>query len=166
MLFRSKDLKLRSRQVEQIEQATTRPGLPAEVSTVKPSDLPRVTDIEFDRFSGSIDTDHDEVDDTLRVYLRTLDQRGRFLPAVGYAVLQIVSIPPDGQPVEIAKQVFPPKDFAEAYRSGIGGTHYTLELPLPTNLGKGSHAVTMKVTYIDGATGQSFAAEQAIKIRQ
>lgn len=161
-----RDLKRRSLQIEQMEQASTRPGLPAEVATVKASDLPKVTDIEFDRFTGSIDTNHDDIDDTLRVYLRTLDQRGRFLPAAGHAILQVVNIPSNGSPVEIARQVYPPKDFAEAYRTGIGGTHYTLELALPTNLGKGTHQFTVKVTFVDAATGQTFSNEQATKIRQ
>lgn len=144
-------------QIQALQAKVDTPG-PA-LPDVQASDLPVVTKITFGKYSGVMDTDGDGADDVVRVYVHTLDQHGRFLPAVGRAIVQVVTIEPDAAPRQLARAVFEPKQFTAAYRSGFTGTHYTLEAKLDPPLAKDAGDVTIKVTFTDAATGAAFMAQ-------
>ena len=139
---------------------TPSPALP----DVQRSDLTVVSAIELGKYSGAYDSDGDGSLDEARVYLHTLDQHGRFVPAVGRAVMQVVAIRASG-PVELGKQVFEPKAFTDAYVSGLAGTHFTLEAKLPTPPPAEADDLTIKVTFTDAATGASFSKQMVQKLR-
>lgn len=132
---------------------------------VKKTDLPVVSRIEFGKFTGAFDTTGDGTNDTVRVYLHLLDQRGRFLPAVGKAVLQVVTIETDSPPKQIGHKVYEPKAFTACYVAGLTGTHFTLELAPVKSLQKGASEVTIKVTYTDAVTGATFTKQIASKFK-
>ena len=132
------------------------------VEGVKLADLPVVTKLEFGAYSGAFDSDGDGSDDTVRIYLQPLDQRGRFFPAVGKAVLQVVAIEPSKAPTEIARREYDPKAFDAAYVAGFTGTHFTLEAKLNATTAK---EVTIKVTFTDGQTGAAMSHQMAAKIK-
>lgn len=136
----------------------------AQPAGVKPSDLPAVGAIQFGLYSGFIDTDNDGADDQLRVYLQTVDQKGRFLPAAGSAVLQAAVIEPGAAPQLIVDQTFDPKAFDGSFRSGFLGTHYTLEAPLMRQVARPTD-LAVKVTFTDAATGVTVAQQQSMPIR-
>ncbi|MCE9591622.1 MAG: hypothetical protein K8S99_13985 [Planctomycetes bacterium] len=156
----SRNIDLRLAEIKRLEaQSATQPA-------VEGAEVPRVVEIKFDHYSGAIDTDSDGTDDALRVYLKTIDQRGRFLVAAGRAVLQVVAITP-GQPVAtLIEKTFTPAELDAAYRSGLTGTHYTLETPLPRPLPAGVGEVTVKVTFTDAAGGVTISHEEPVKLRR
>ncbi len=151
----------RETQINALNQQATLPK--PVVEGVKLADLPVVTKLAFGTYSGGYDSDGDGADDTVRVYLQPLDQRGRFYPAVGKAVLQVVVIEADKPPVEIARRDYDPKAFDNAYVAGFTGTHFTLEAKL-TSVPAGE--VTIKVTYTDGQTGAVLTRQLATKLKQ
>jgi hypothetical protein len=122
---------------------------------------PQLTKITFDRLTGPVDTNSDHKDDTVRVYLRTLDQQGRFLPVAGVAKVQVTGVAPGRDPVVLVDKTFDPKAFDAAYRSGLTGTHYTLELPLPQPLPDGVRSVMIIAHLTDTLTRSTFTAERA-----
>lgn len=132
------------------------------VEGVKLADLPVVTKLEFGTYSGGFDSNGDGSDDTVRIYLQPLDQRGRFYPAVGKAVLQVVVIEAEKPPVELARREYDPKAFDNAYVAGFTGTHFTLETKL-ARIPAGE--VTIKVTFTDGATGATLSQQMAAKLK-
>ena len=126
--------------------------------------LPKVTQIDIGRFSGWIDTDGDGRVDTLRLYVRLLDQRGRFLVSVGRATVQTVSIL-SGQPPRVPIEVsFPPKAFDGFYRSGPTGSHYTLEVPVPGLIPEGVTETTVKITFTDADTGKTLTRQMPMAV--
>ncbi len=131
------------------------------VEGVRVSDLPVVSKIDFGTHSGIFDSNGDGTLDTARVYLHTLDQRGRFLPAAGKAVMQVVLIDASAGAKEIARAAFDPKAFDAAYVSGFTGTHFTLEAAISPALPKQTKDATIKVTFTDAATGASFTQQTA-----
>ena len=155
----------RLKQIEAMEQSPGPATKPA-VTGVRPMDLPRVVDVSFDSFTGTIDTNSDDIDDTLRLYVLTLDQLGRFLPVAGKATVQVVYIPEEGAPIEVIHWNYDPAALNAAYRTGIGGTHYTLEMPLPDTLPKGKSSVTVKLTFTDATTGTTLSHEQTIPVKR
>ena len=150
--------KLRDAQFAALEQKYN--AHPA-VEGVRAGDLPVVSKIDFGSHSGIFDSNGDGTLDTARVYLHTLDQRGRFLPAAGKAVMQVVLIDASAGVKEIARAAFDPKAFESAYVSGITGTHFTLETAISPALPRQTKDVTIKVTFTDAATGASFTQQTA-----
>jgi len=132
---------------------------------VEQSDIPQVAAIEFSRLSGAVDTDGDGRDDVIRVYVRPVDHLGRFLPAIGPAVVQAVAILPDREPEVLAHRKLSPKQFEASYRTGLTGSHFTLELPLPASWSGEVEQVTVKLTFTDAATGANHSHEQPMAIK-
>jgi hypothetical protein len=128
------------------------------------AESPALAKIAFGRYCGAVDTDGNEGDDQIRVYVHTLDQRGRMLPVAGRATLQAVLIEPGAAPSLIAERRFDPSQWDAAYRSGLAGTHYTLELPLPETLPRGGVEATLKLSFTQADTGAQFSAQQAVLI--
>lgn len=128
-------------------------------------DVPRAVAIRFDRYSGGVDTNNDGRDDVLRLYVKPHDQQGRQIPVAGTASVQAVAIVPDKQPEQVAQRSYALQEWEASYRSGITGTHYTLELPLPEKMVEGIKELTVHVTVVDGATGAKLSHQAVLMIR-
>lgn len=128
------------------------------------AEVPRVVALTFDRFSGAIDTNNDGRPDLLRLYVKTVDQKGRFLPAAGRAAVQVVAIRTGQEPVTLAEKTFEPADFEAAFRSGLTGTHYTLEVPLNTPPPADVKELTVQATFTDAQTGASMNKQQTVAV--
>lgn len=128
------------------------------------ADIPIVTKIEFGRFSGGIDTNRDDNEDTLRVYLLTQDQRNRFIVVAGEVTLQAVLIKAGAPPIAVIEKKFTPAEVEKAYRSGITGTHYTFDAPIPKTADD-IRTLTVKATFTDATTGKVLSVEKPMKIK-
>lgn len=127
-----------------------------------PAGTPVFSTIKLDRYTGPIDKDGDGRDDLLRLYIRTLDQRGRMMPVTARADVQMVQLI-EGQPPKLYRETtFEPDDFDAAYRTSFTGTHYTLELPLDD---EAPADLTVRVTITD-ITGISHSAQQAFNVQK
>ncbi len=141
---------------EQLQRGAASP-MPGAIS-------PTLSKIEFDRYTGAMDTNGDGNDDRLRVYVRTLDQHGRLLPVAGRATLQLVQIEPDTPPILITERSYAPAEWDDSYRSGLTGTHHTLEMLLPDNLLPQALDATVKLTFVEADTGTTLTVQQAVRI--
>ncbi len=120
-----------------------------------------VTSIRFGRYSGPVDTNGDGRDDKLRIYLLTLDAHERFMPASGKAELTAAQLVDGAEPNVVAQQSLSGKQLDSAYRSGITGTHYTIETAMPAGL---DH-VAVRVTLTDAATGAQLTHQQSFRVQ-
>lgn len=157
-----RDIQLRHGELEAMRQQA------GGARAVEGADLPQLSALKFDRYSGAIDTNGDGIDDRIRIYARPMDQQGRVLVVTGRAHVQAVVIEPNREPRLLAERIFEPAEFDKTYRSGITGTHYTLELPLPLSEAsppapRVTH-VTVKMTFTEAATGVQASHEQAMVI--
>ena len=152
-------IQLRLDQINRLEQ------IAGKSPAVEGAELVQLTALRFGRYSGVLDTNHDGVDDALRIYLQPVDQHGRFMLAAGSAQLQAVAIVEDQEPRLILKHTFDAAQFHQAYRSGLTGTHYTLERPLPRDLTSGLTGLTVMVAFTDAATGVKLSHEQNYRIQ-
>jgi len=135
------------------------------VTPVEGADVPTLAELRFARYSGPIDTNRDGVDDVVRLYLRPTDQHGRFLTVSGKAVIQVVAIRTGEAPLSLADVTIEPAEFDKAYRSGLTGTHYSLDAKLNQAPPVNTSAATAKVTFTVAATGVSHTAQTPIVFR-
>ncbi|MCC7147194.1 MAG: hypothetical protein IT443_12175 [Phycisphaeraceae bacterium] len=155
----NEDIEIRLHEIQTLVQKAS-----ATQPAVDPSAIPAAALVRFDRLSAFHDTDNDKQPDRLRLYVKIFDQKKRFLPAVGSAVVQVVAIQPEKPPVTLAEKTFSPSQFDAAYRSSLAGTHYTLELDLPANLPHDLQQATVKLTFTDSATGVQLEHERPLPL--
>lgn len=152
-------LELRAGEIDALRQRGTDNGV-----AMPGANVPMLSKIEFGRYSGAVDDNNDGRDDTVRVYVRTLDQRGRFLPVAGRGVLQVALIQPDAEPRVLAETAYDPAAWDAAYRAGITGTHYTLEVAMPDDLLEETIEATTKLTFTQADTGIELSTQSATRI--
>ncbi|MEM1211466.1 MAG: hypothetical protein AAGI68_04125 [Planctomycetota bacterium] len=125
---------------------------------------PQLATLRFAALSGPIDTNDDGADDTLRVYLQTLDDQGRFLPAFGVARLQAAWLRDEQPPVLLVDTALNQSEFNAAYRDNFVGTHYTLSADLPNPLSPKLDALAVKAT-LTTPDGRVFTTQQTYPIQ-
>lgn len=125
---------------------------------------PRVQEIEIDRLSHARDSDGDGYAESIIVYVRPLDGRGRFLQIAGEVTVVAAVLPADQNAITIARQTFTPAAVRDAYRSGITGTHYTFELPIDPTTATDQATCTARVTFADPLTGVEHDAQREIEL--
>jgi hypothetical protein len=155
------NIEQRLQHIQVLEQQLERAG---ESPVVAGATVPHFVSVRFDRYSGFLDTTHDDKDDTLRLYVQTLDQDGRFIPIAARVVVQAVVIRPEQPPLVIVQHTFEPDAFLQAYRSGFMGTHYTLELPLPADLAPDIDSAAVQISVTDVAGGATAKREATMRI--
>ncbi len=147
-------LAIRDREISALKDRLN--GQSSKVPHVDSDYFPRVVQIKFNAFSGGVDKDHDGVDEFMRVYLVTLDQRGRFFPAVGRAKLVALHRRNGQKTLTVAEQSFEPKELNKTYRTGFLGSHYRLDVKFDPPLPSDAKDLTVKVVFTDAASGIDF----------
>lgn len=106
-----------------------------------------------------------------RVYLEPVDGLGRFLQVVGSATVTVYWSPPGCNAQVLSCQSFGPLAVRSAYRSGFGGSHYTLECPIDIGASAAAagapawrcgSAVEVKVEFEDALSGRVFTAQRTL----
>ncbi len=89
--------------------------------------IPVVARIELGKHSSLV-----RVEDTniARLYLRTLDTKGRFTQIVGRAKVTIIATVSGEDGITLGTASIDETSLDAAYRSGLTGTHYTLTCPI------------------------------------
>ncbi|MCC6579776.1 MAG: hypothetical protein IT440_04995 [Phycisphaeraceae bacterium] len=132
---------------------------------IEGADVPRLAEIRFGRYTNAVDTSKDGRDDALRLYLLTQDQQGHFLPVAAKLAVQAAVLIPGQEPRVVVDAAIAPEQFHAAYRSGITGTHYTFDLPLPKDGLEGATSLAVKAVLTDAATGGTFETQIALPLR-
>ncbi len=161
-------IKSLNKQIEQHlkNQAMLHEQIAGQATKMTGVETPRLNRIKFGRYSGALDTDKDNICDVIRIYVLTLDQDGRFIPVAGRAVIRASQITADGKTHSLGERLYDAPTLANTYRSGITGTHYTLELPLSSiALPNGSTRAIVTVLIHDAGTGLTKQNDQMITLQ-
>jgi hypothetical protein len=125
---------------------------------------PHVAEVEIGRLSHMADLDDDGTPDMLRVYVAPRDGLGRFVQAVGELAVSAILPQGDRPAATVGLCTLSPLALRQAYRSGIGGTHYTIECPLDWK-GLTPQRVLVAASFTDAVTGRRLQAERAVEWR-
>ncbi|MDX2149027.1 MAG: hypothetical protein SFZ23_16055 [Planctomycetota bacterium] len=149
-------LKAREReQTLQIEELRTKLAEATRSQGAERLQAPALAALEIDSLSGSNLRENSDATSVV-AYVRTLDGRGRFLPASGTMLIRVL----DAGGGDVASASFDPEAVRNAYRSSFAGTHYTFEVDLPA--GAAARAATLDVRLTDGVSGREFAAVRSL----
>lgn len=99
------------------------------------------------------------------VVVETRDGMGRFVQVAGRAEVAVTLAPVTGEPRVLGRRALTPAELRDAYRAGLMGTHYTIDVPLelPAGLAPGTPlAVTLELT--DGWTGEVHRAAGTVRM--
>ncbi|MEM7682409.1 MAG: hypothetical protein AAF288_10685 [Planctomycetota bacterium] len=135
-----------------------------------------LADLALHRWSGPTDLDDNGADETLRLLVLPQDRDGRFLTVQASARVRVTplfrSLDP-ADPADRASPALAPSTFDftgeqwhDAYRSGLTGTHYRLDLALPEAPPSDlvGWAVSVRVTTAD--SGRTFAIDRVYRHRR
>lgn len=172
--LRAENLELR-RQVQRLDEAlalrlgevrSLRAKLDGQRAAPPGVETPILSAIRLDRHSGPIDEDGDGRPDAVVAYVRTLDQRGRFLPVAAEVALALAEIDADADAVAvIARRRVTFEQFDDAFRSGLTGTHHTLRLPLPPDSAADlPEQATLRVELSPADSDAEFTAQRVVRL--
>ncbi|HRJ49289.1 MAG: hypothetical protein KF787_10910 [Phycisphaeraceae bacterium] len=131
--------------------------------------IPRCAGIEIDSLSGVAPADPEAPVSGFILYIRTLDGERRFVQAVGTLRVEVLQLdePVRGEPARVvASAVVGPADLRSAYRSGFGGTHYSVELPAPASADERGRPYMIRARFEDALTGVAHDASHQTSPRR
>ena len=108
----------------QLKAFASQQGLDGEVLV----NTPRVAEISISPFSGMRRDDGET--STIELYVSAVDGRGRPLQMVGPLEAKVVHISMDTEPVELGHLRMTPTEVRDAWRRGLSGTSYLMQIPL------------------------------------
>ncbi|MCH2143881.1 MAG: hypothetical protein MK082_01915 [Phycisphaerales bacterium] len=102
---------------------------------------------------------------TLVLRLDPSDDRGRFLQVVGSLKVRAVAVPTDAEPRTLAFSQFSPTQIRDAWRGGVFGTGYVLDIPLT----QATHeplpdTIDVVTTFRDATSGREFRDEKPVRV--
>jgi len=131
--------------------------------------LPRATTISIDGLSGFTPTDPSAPATGVVAYFTPKDGRGRFVQVAGTikveALVAAAEIGAGSEPRLVGSVSLNPAQVRDAYRSGLLGTHYTVEFPMQEAVARGpaeGPTLILRAEFMDGLTGQVHRAERLI----
>lgn len=135
--------------------------------------MPACSGIAIDSLSGLFPASNDVAPTTCNIYIKPFDGRQRFVQIVGTVRAEVHALDPAAaaqdagkSPVTIGTLTLTPAQLREAYRSGLTGTHYTLEVPITSpdaSLHKAD--LVIRVQFEDALTGKVHEATQNVNGR-
>jgi cell division protein FtsB len=133
--------------------------------------MPRAASLDFERLTSLVDRDGQPGFESVDVYLRPLDGRGRFVQVAGHMRVQAFLQPADaaGERELIAERVLAPADLRDAYRSTLLSVHYAVPLvferPLAESIAdrRGNGAVLLIARFDDAVTGLAHTATRELR---
>lgn len=127
--------------------------------------LPVCAGLEIEKLSGLQPAERSAAATGVVVYLRPVDARGRVVQIVGTLDVEaswLAGSAGKGEaPRTIARARLSPAQLREAYRSGLMGSGYTVELPLEAPIAERNGTLVIRAEFADALTGKVWKTERA-----
>ncbi|TVQ33113.1 MAG: hypothetical protein EA376_03400 [Phycisphaeraceae bacterium] len=153
---------LRAR-VSELRRAATIAVDPVESDTLDA--LPRCAGLQIGRLTGVSRRRATEEIIPLDVYLVPYDGRRRFVQVAGRLTVEALLLPAPGEQessIRLASAELDPAELRDAYRSGLTGAFYVVNLELPTDADYLTGSLLVRAELFDGVTGSIHRAERVI----
>jgi len=153
------------REIERLEQLTERlqgqvdtlAGLP---EAVEKNYLYHLKQVELSKYTGLYDQSGDNVADTLRVYLKPVDQDGDIVKAAGLVDVQLWNLEGSAQDAMIGQWRVEPPALRALWYASLLTINYRLEFELPSAAIAVASPLTVKMQFTDMLTGKVFVQQR------
>lgn len=160
--LRKENEQLRQRETELTIELEQESGLSNALPLEIRKSTPHIASISIGTRSHIRDEDDDGIPDRILVYVNPSDGFGRFIQMVGSLSVHAIVLPPDADAITIGRLTLEPFELRAAYRSGITGTHYTIELPIDHLPLPSESTCLVRILFADGLTGLQRSAEREL----
>lgn len=92
----------------------------------------------------------------LSIILAPSDGMGRFIQMTGTVRASVAALVPGRDPAPAGAITLAPKALRDCYRSGLMGSHYTIELPVEWKGAEAARGLSVAGEFVDGLTGKSY----------
>jgi len=136
-----------------------------ELSTLKDKQTNpyELTTVRIAKISNFFDTNRDGIQEKLVVYVQPVDTEGDIVKAAGAADVQLWNLNnPNGQAL-LGQWKVEPAELRKLWFDSLTTTGYRFTFDRPEAVGVFSKPLTIKVTFTDYLTGESFRAQQVIE---
>lgn len=153
------------REIERLEQLTERlqgqvdtlAGLP---EAVEKNYLYHLKQVKLSKYTGLYDQSGDNVADTLRVYLKPVDQDGDIVKAAGLVDVQLWNLEGSAQDAMIGQWRVEPPALRALWYASLLTINYRLEFELPSAAIAVASPLTVKMQFTDMLTGKVFVQQR------
>ena len=145
-------------QTERLQgQVETLVGLPQDVEK---SYLSRLKQVKLSKYTGLYDQSGDKVADTLRVYLKPVDEDGDIVKAAGLVNVQLWNLEDSTRAAKVGQWRVEPPALREMWRASLLTINYRLEFELPPAAMALASSLTVKVEFTEMLSGKVFAHQR------
>ncbi len=129
----------------------------------KPNNPYELTSLRIAKISNFFDKDRDGIQETLVVYVQPIDTEGDVVKAAGTVSVQLWNLNnPNGQAL-LGQWKVEPAELRKLWFNSLAITSYRLTFDRPDAVGVFSEPLTLRVTFTDYLTGETFLAQQVIE---
>jgi len=129
----------------------------------KPNNPYELTSLRIAKISNFFDKDRDGIQETLVVYVQPIDTEGDVVKAAGTVSVQLWNLNnPNGQAL-LGQWKVEPAELRKLWFNSLAITSYRLTFARPDAVGVFSEPLTLRVTFTDYLTGETFLAQQVIE---
>lgn len=129
----------------------------------KPNNPYELTSLRIAKISNFFDKDRDGIQETLVVYVQPIDAEGDVVKAAGTVSVQLWNLNnPNGQAM-LGQWKVEPAELRKLWFNSLAITSYRLTFDRPETVGVFSEPLTLRVTFTDYLTGETFLAQQVIE---
>lgn len=122
-----------------------------------------LTTLRIAKISNFFDKDSDGVQEKLIVYVQPIDTEGDVVKAAGTVSVQLWNLNnPNGQAL-LGQWKVEPAELRKLWFNSLATTSYRLTFDRPDAVGVFSEPLTLRVTFTDYLTGESFRVQQVIE---
>lgn len=124
--------------------------------------LERIDRIELGKITGLFDKDNDGVEESLIVYIRTIDGAGDLVKAAGSVKVELWDLDDPGNPL-LADWEVKPDELTKSWTSTMLTNYYRLKFDITGLLDDTKKELTVKVVFTDYVTGKVHRDQRVIK---
>jgi hypothetical protein len=118
--------------------------------------------IEIGRYTNVYREDTNKPNETLVVYVQTIDETGDAIKAAGKAEIQLWDLGKPESQAKIGQWTTEPNELKTMWFDSIASTGYRFKCDLPTGVKKGQE-LTVRITFTDYLSGRVFNEQKTIK---
>jgi len=161
-------------QIRELSALKDKPNNPYELTSLrqirelsalkdKPNNPYELPSLRIAKISNFFDKDRDGIQETLVVYVQPIDTEGDVVKAAGTVSVQLWNLNnPNGQAL-LGQWKVEPAELRKLWFNSLAITSYRLTFDRPDAVGVFSEPLTLRVTFTDYLTGETFLAQQVIE---